>query len=105
MVDGNKLGPQPSPPQELETVRSDKFQRIYANAANIEVTVWDFKLTFGELKKLNNKVVIEQSIEVTMSPQHAKALAGILINNIKEYENQAGEIKLPQTKPQQGTPV
>ena len=73
----------------------EKFVRTYANAANMEVTPWDFKIVFGELKKSEGKVVIEQSVEVTMSPQHAKALAEILSSNVREYEKNIGEIKLP----------
>lgn len=84
-------------PLELPTIRTDNFVRAYANAANLEVTPWDFKLVFGELKKISDgKTVIEQSVEVTMSPQHAKALAGILSANVREYEKSVGEIKLPQ---------
>lgn len=84
-----------SQPQELEAIKGEKFVTLYANAANIETTAWDFNLLFGELKKRGDKFVIEQSVAIRMSPQHAKALAGILINNVKEYEKQVGEIKLP----------
>jgi len=83
-------------PQELETVRSEKFIKIYANAANLEMTPWDFNIIFGELKKSNDKVVIEQSVAITMSPQHAKALAGVLVGHVKQYEKMVGEINLPQ---------
>jgi hypothetical protein len=31
-----------------------------------------------------------------MSPQHAKALAGVLVHHVKEYEKQVGEIRMPQ---------
>jgi len=88
--------PQPNQLEALETVRSEKFFKVYANAANLEMTAWDFKIIFGELRKSGDKVVIEQSVEVTMSPQHTKALAGVLINHVKEYEKHIGEIKLPQ---------
>ena len=93
MPDNTK--PQPPPQQELPAVPAEKFVRTYANAANMEVTPWDFKIVFGELKKTEGKLVIEQSVEVTMSPQHAKALAEILSNNIREYEKNVGEIKIP----------
>jgi hypothetical protein len=92
-------------PQELPTSRTDKFVRIYANAANLEVTPWDFKMIFGELKKSSDgKPVIEQSVEVTMSPQHAKALADILSVNVREYEKNVGEIKLPRTPDASASP-
>jgi hypothetical protein len=95
MPDANKPTANPQP-QELPAVKSEKFQRVYSNAANIEVTAWDFNIIFGELKKTEGKMTIEQSVMVTMSPQHAKALADILSNNVREYEKNVGEIKLPQ---------
>ena len=86
-------------PYELPTVRADKFVRIYSNSANMEVTPWDFKIIFGELKRSEGKMVIEQSVEIAMSPQHAKALADVLSSNVREYEKSIGEIKLPPQGP------
>jgi hypothetical protein len=86
----------PEQPQELETARSEKFFKTYANAANLEMTPWDFTLLVGELRKAGDKVVIDQSVAITMSPQHAKALAGVLVHHVKEYEKQVGEIRMPQ---------
>jgi len=96
MSDAIRQPGSPIQQQDLEAVRSEKFLKIYANAANIETTVWDFNLVFGELKKIDDKIFIEQTVAITMSPQHAKALAGVLAGNVKEYEKQVGEIKLPQ---------
>ena len=39
-------------------------------------------------------IVVNDEITIAMSPQHAKALAILLINNIIEYERQF-KIKLP----------
>jgi hypothetical protein len=85
-------------PQQLESVRSEKFTSIYSNSANLEVTPWDFKFIFGVLVKpvMGGIPKIENLTEVTMSPQHAKALLGVLNTNVQEYEKQVGEIKLPQ---------
>jgi hypothetical protein len=88
-------------PQELETVKSEKFFKFYTNAANLEMTPWDFTLLFGELKKSGDRMTIEHSVGIAMSPQHAKALAGILLTQVKEYEKQIGEIKLPPPPAQQ----
>jgi hypothetical protein len=86
-------------PQELETAKSEKFFKMYTNAANLEMTPWDFTLLFGELKKTGDKMIVEHSIGIAMSPQHAKALAGMLVTQVKEYEKQIGEIKMPQPPP------
>ncbi len=86
----------PAEPQvEIETARSERFVVLYANNAEIETSVWDFRLTFGELRKAGSKLVAEQSATIIMSPQHAKALAGVLASNVREYEKKVGEIKLP----------
>ena len=84
--------------QELSTQRSPNFLKIYSNAANIEVTAWDFNIVFGELRKADDKPFIEQFVAITMSPQHAKALAGVLASNVNEYEKHVGEIRLPQAQ-------
>jgi hypothetical protein len=44
----------------------------------------------------NGVTKVEETVSVVMSPQHAKALLGVLQNNIREYEKHVGEIKLPQ---------
>jgi len=79
--------------------RSEKFVSIYSNSTNMEASPWDFKFTFGYVVKaptVNTPPEIEALAEVIMSPQHAKALFGILKFHIEEYEKQIGEIKLPQ---------
>lgn len=70
---------------ELESVRSEGFLKVYPNSAQIETTVWDFKLIFGEMAKAGDKMVIEQSVAIVMSPQHLKALVGVLAHNLREY--------------------
>jgi len=79
----------------LESVRSDGFFRTYANSAQIETSVWDLKFVFGELLRTGNKIVVEQTVAISMSPQHAKALLGVLETNIREYEKKFGKINLP----------
>jgi Protein of unknown function (DUF3467) len=83
-------------PKELETVRSEKYFRIYSNATHLEVTPWDFTFIFGETKRGGDKAVIEQSVGIIMSPQHAKAFLKIFNDNLREYEKKVGEIKVPQ---------
>src|SRR5690242_19045509 len=84
----------PAPVLELE--KSSTFCRFYANNAQIEVTPWDFRLIFGELINTGaNKLKVEQSVAIVMSPQHAKALLSILATNLREYEGKIGKIDLP----------
>lgn len=92
----NASGPQ----QQPEAVRSQTFMSIYSNSAQLEVTPWDFRLIFGELKPEANKPPkIEQLVSIIMSPQHAKALVQMLTTYLQEYEKNVGEIKLPVALP------
>lgn len=85
---------------QLESYRSDKFATIYSNAANLDVSPWDFRFTFGELKPEPGKMPkIEQMVGIVMSPQHAKAFSEMLATHVREYEKNVGEIKLPQLMP------
>ena len=84
-----------SPPQgQPEIIQSDKFFKIYCNSVNLVVTPWDFTFAFGEFKN-SNPPTVEQSVGVIMSPPHAKAFLKILEDNMREYEKNVGEIKLP----------
>jgi hypothetical protein len=92
--------PDPKLEQQLPVVQSKDFVSIYSNSANLEVTPWDFKIVFGSVGKgETGQSRIENRVEVTMSPQHAKALLAIFATNLQEYEKRVGEIKLPLPQP------
>lgn len=87
-------------PQRPRTIRSQDFKKLYTNSVNIERTLFDFRLVFGEISRDSGEVINEERISIAMSPQHAKVLARILVQNVHDYEQQIGEIKLPnQTLP------
>ena len=77
------------------------FRESYANSVQINVTVWDFLLTFGRLQQQTPELVdILNFQNVYVSPQQAKALMMILRQNVESYEKAFGEIKLdPQMVP------
>jgi len=90
------------PQQQLpEQVKSDNFVSVYSNSAILDVTPWDFKFQFGAwLKPEGTKGPrVENKVEIIMSPQHAKALLGMLKFHIEQYEKSVGEIKLPASVP------
>jgi hypothetical protein len=94
-----------APVQQLlpESVRSDKFVSFYSNNTFLDVTPWDFKFIFGSFQKSETPGKmprVENMVEIIMSPQHAKALLGVLNHHVQEYEKQIGEIKLPMPGPQ-----
>jgi hypothetical protein len=90
---------------QLEIVKSDKFLKVYANSAQIETGPWDFRIIFGEATRSGDKVIVEQSVAVVMSPQHTKALLGVLATNVHEYEKQIAEIKMPPEEPPTALPA
>ncbi len=71
------------------------YRETYANSVQIRVSVWDFTLFFGMLKaQSEHEVEVENFQGVFLSPQQAKALHNILSQNIVNYEQAFGEIKL-----------
>jgi hypothetical protein len=73
---------------------------FYTNNVNVTTSVYDVTLRFttrtpfGEGEEL--KVEDMATLNVTMSPQHAKALAAILIKHVHDYEREMN-IELPLT--------
>jgi hypothetical protein len=81
---------------QLESVRSDNFVKLYANSARVETTFWDMKIFFGEIVITTGaKPYLEESVSVAMSPQHAKALLGVLSQNVSQYESMFGKLPSP----------
>jgi hypothetical protein len=81
--------------EDMNFVRADKFTKIYANNAQVESSIWDVRLTFGDMTVSEGKANVEQLVTIVMSPQLAKALANVLTNNIAKYEQEIGAILLP----------
>ncbi|HTS47939.1 MAG TPA: DUF3467 domain-containing protein [Bryobacteraceae bacterium] len=68
---------------------------VYANNVMWGVTSYDVRLLFGELLEIDpkeNKAVIEQRVQVTMSWLQAKQLLEILQGKIAAYEAKNGVI-------------
>ena len=71
------------------------YREGYANSVQVRVSVWDFFLVFGTLQQQSESEVEIQNFQgIYLSPQQAKALVGILQQNLVSYEGAFGEIKL-----------
>jgi flagellar protein FlaG len=93
------------PPQpNIRLINSPEYRDGYANSVQVRVSVWDFLLVFGRLQPLSTQEVEVQNFQgIYLSPQQAKALVTILEQNVRQYENTFGEIKLdPGIAQQQG---
>ncbi|HXY52456.1 MAG TPA: DUF3467 domain-containing protein [Terriglobales bacterium] len=86
----------PNPIQpNIKLSKTDDYRENYANSVQVRVNVWDFFLVFGTLQQQSETQVDIQNFQgIYLSPQQAKALLGILQQNVAGYESAFGEIKL-----------
>ena len=79
----------------IKLVNAGDYRETYANSVQIRVNVWDFFLVFGTLQQQSETQVEVHNFQgVYLSPQQAKALLAVLQQNVSNYENAFGEIKL-----------
>ena len=79
----------------IKLVNTSEYRDNYANSVQVRVNVWDFFLVFGTLQQQSETQMEVQNFQgVYLSPQQAKALVGILQQNVASYESAFGEIKL-----------
>ncbi len=84
----------PSQPRIVLEKTSD-YRENYANSVQIRVNLWDFFLLFGHINQTSaENVHIENFQGLYVSPQQAKALLGVLQQNVSQYESAFGEIRL-----------
>lgn len=79
----------------VKLVNSPDYRESYANSVQMRVNVWDFFLAFGTVQQQSEtQVEIRNFQGIYLSPQQAKALLGLLQQNVNGYETAFGEIKL-----------
>jgi len=83
------------PQNNIQIELSDDIaQGIYSNLAIIAHSTSEFVIDFVSLLPGTPKAKVKSRIVLT--PEHAKRLMHALIDNIKKYESQFGEIRLQQ---------
>ena len=91
------------PPQQIHLVNTAEYRENYANSVQVRVNLWDFFFLFGRVNQTApDNVSIANFQGIYVSPQQAKALLNVLLQNVKQYETAFGEIKL---EPQAGEGV
>ena len=81
--------------QQIKIINLPEYREAYANSVQVRVNVWDFFLVFGTLHQQTPEEVEVRNFEgVYLSPQQAKALLRVLEQNVIQYEQAFGEIKL-----------
>jgi flagellar protein FlaG len=79
----------------LKLTNDSSYRENYANSVQMRVNIWDFFLVFGTLQQQSEtQVEIRNFQGIYLSPQQAKALLGLLQQNVASYESAFGEIKL-----------
>jgi len=73
---------------------------IYVNDVQVQTSTWDVRLLLGEItdivtEKDNSTLMVNQLGDLRMSPQLAKRLTIILIEQLKRYEATFGQIPSP----------
>jgi Protein of unknown function (DUF3467) len=79
---------------EIKVTNSEEYRDRYSNSVQVRVNVWDFFLVFGTLVPMEDRVEVRNFQGIYLSPQQAKALSTILAQNVANYEQTFGEIKL-----------
>ena len=84
----------------VQVQNSDDYRDNYANSVQVRASLWDFFLLFGTVQQASPEEVTVRNFQgLYLSPQQAKALSNVLVQNIQQYESTFGEISL---QPQQG---
>lgn len=76
--------------------RSDDFTTAYSNNFQLEQTVFDLRIIFGELAQSEGKSYVEQHTSVTIPWIQVKLLSYFLQVNLLGYESLHGKIKIPE---------
>lgn len=89
---------QPETPVKFEWVkRKEGTPEIYSNYVNASWTLFDVRITLGQLVPLdvgsNTGFVVEERAAVTVAWPEAKVLRDALVDLVSRYEKVNGEIK------------
>lgn len=69
---------------------------VYCNNVQMASTSYDVRVMLGEISEVSDeKVIVEQRVQVAMTWVEAKILADFLRVNIEEYERLNGPMTLP----------
>ncbi len=91
--------PEPAAEVKRENIRSPEFVSIYANDIQVQTSPWDMRFILGEITTPATAgepvVTIRQLGELRISPQLAKRLTMIMVDQLGVYEKRFGQIPEP----------
>ena len=89
----------------IEPVDAPDYKRVYANNVTLTISPVDVRLTFNEAVSDDPKhPFVERRVTVVLSVQTTKALAQLLVDNVRGYEQQFGEIRYTPLQPSSEEP-
>jgi hypothetical protein len=81
----------------MKFTKTTEYRTIYANWVQAAFGPFDISMLLGTaFAHPTQEMIVEQAARVVFSPIEAKLTAMILTNVIKSFENQFGEIKIPE---------
>lgn len=84
----------------------NQYQHFYANAVSLATNIYDVTFVLksqspqidqnGDIQVIDGEpvIIVNEELTVRMSPQHAKAFAVLLVNNLIDYEKKF-KVELP----------
>jgi hypothetical protein len=76
--------------------KSDGFKSFYANNTAFATSAFDFSMTFGEIAGVEgDHLLVDQHVRIIMAPLHMKIVLMLMLQQLKQFEQQFGEIKIP----------
>jgi hypothetical protein len=79
----------------ISNTQSEDFRSTYANNVHFETSVWDLKITFGQLDQKLAPNAVVQHTAVTLPWPQVKLFAYLLQVNIMVHEQLNGRIRVP----------
>lgn len=84
------------PTRNIVRTRADNFATYYTNNSEVGMTTYDLSIKFALIEGADNEnLYLKDQTLVTMSLNHAKALAMILSSYVTQYENENGKLFVP----------
>jgi hypothetical protein len=79
---------------EMEHRHAPNFSFVYTNIVSLSLNFFDCQVIFGQILSTDPKSMhIEDRVSVTMSIEHAKALAKGLNDTVEQYEKVHGPVR------------
>jgi hypothetical protein len=79
--------------QTKEVVRTGAPATFYVNNVELRAMVWDFRMSMGEvISNSPERMEVKNTVDIYMSPQHAKVFSRVLANQVAAYEKAFGPI-------------